>query len=233
MAQAGSAATPADSRREAGRDFRRAHILAAARQVFHARGLESATIRGIAEAAGYTAGAIYAYYPTKEAIYADLLLVSLAALRKDMKSAIDAAPDDEARVRAAIQALYGYYRTHPQELDLGFYLFQGMRPRGLTPELNKRLNTRFVSALRLISESLARFARIPPLATHTETVAAGTHVFGVLLMAHTGRLRILDAAPDRLIAHYTDYLIARLRPARGAGPPLIHANRRREPWRQP
>ena len=64
-------------RRRAVSDYRREIILAAARRVFADQGLEGASLRAIAKAAGYTHGALYFYYASKEAIYADLLAGSL------------------------------------------------------------------------------------------------------------------------------------------------------------
>src|SRR5579885_645446 len=108
----------AETRREANRKFRRDAVLAAAQQVFSASGLEGATIRAIAQAAGYTPGAVYSYYPTKEAIYADILAHSLAALRDAVVGGIDQAADGEPRLRAAIRTFFEFYRRHPQDLEL-------------------------------------------------------------------------------------------------------------------
>lgn len=66
-------------------DARRALVLDAARAVFLEQGLEGASVRLIAKRAGYTAGAIYAYFAGKEAIYAELLRESLQRLQ----SAVD------------------------------------------------------------------------------------------------------------------------------------------------
>jgi AcrR family transcriptional regulator len=46
----------------------RAHILSTALQVFRERGLEAATMRDLAEAAGTSLGSAYYYFPSKEAI---------------------------------------------------------------------------------------------------------------------------------------------------------------------
>lgn len=199
------------ARREANREFRRGAVLAAAQEVFARAGLEGATIRAIAQAAGYTPGAVYSYYPTKEAIYADVLAHSLEALRAAIAAAAEGPGDDEARLRAAVRALYLYYRRRPQELDLGLYLFQGLRPQGLGPELDRQLNSRLIAALQRIAAVLARFGGLAPLAAHRETIAATCQVFGVLVMANTGRLKILDSDPDALVEHYLDALVARLR----------------------
>jgi AcrR family transcriptional regulator len=203
----------AETRRGAVRDFKRAGILAAATDVFARAGLEGATIRAIAQAAGYTAGAVYAYFPTKEAIYADILAQSLAALREAMETAYRDAPDDEARVRATIRAFYEFYRERPQELELGFYLFQGMRPRGLSREMDRALNSKLIAVLMRIRAAILRLGALRPLAAHRETVAAMCHISGVLLMARTGRLKTLDSDADMLIEHYVAGLVARLKSA--------------------
>jgi AcrR family transcriptional regulator len=203
-------AMPAN-RRETNRKFRQDAVLAAAQQVFAEHGLEGATMRAIAQAAGYTAGAVYSYYPTKEAIYAEILAYSLTELRNEITTAIAAEKTDEGALRAAVRAVYGFYRSRPQDLDLGLYVFQGLRPRGLGPELDRQLNSRLIAALQKIAGAIARLGALTPLAAHRETVAVICHLFGVLVLAGTGRLKILDSDPENLIDHYLDGLVARLR----------------------
>lgn len=203
------------SRRETNRKFRQDAVLAAAKQVFAAQGLEGATMRAIAQEAGYTAGAVYSYYPTKEAIYAEILAHSLHELRDGVAAAIAAEVSDEARLRAAVLAVYRFYRSRPQDLDLGLYVFQGLRPRGLDPDLDHQLNSRLIVALQKIAGAVARVGRLTPLAAHRETVAAVCYLFGVLVLAGTGRLRILDSDPEILIDHYLDGLVTRLSPQSG------------------
>ncbi len=200
------------SRRETNRKFRQDAVLQAAKAVFAETGLEGATMRAIAQAAGYTAGAVYSYYPTKEAIYAEILTHSLHELRGAIAAAMEGEDSDEARLRAAVRAVYRFYRARPQDLDLGLYVFQGLRPRGLGPEFDHQLNSRLIVALQKIAGAIARVGHLTPLAAHRETVAAICHLFGVLVLARTGRLKILDSDPDILIDHYLDGLVARLSP---------------------
>jgi AcrR family transcriptional regulator len=202
----------ADIRRGAVRDFKRAAVLAAAQKIFAKLGLEGATIRAIAEAAGYTAGAVYSYYPTKEAIYADILAQSLVTLRGAVDAAARGAADDEARLRATIRAFFDYYRERPQELELGFYLFQGLHPRGLSRDFDRALNSKLIAVLMGVRGAIMRFGRLRPLAAHQETVAAMCHICGVLLMTQTGRLKTLDSDAAMLIEHYIEALVARIRP---------------------
>jgi AcrR family transcriptional regulator len=74
-------------RQQAQSDARRAGVLDAARAVFGQTGVEGASIREIARQAGYTPGAIYSYFESKEAIYGALLAESLERLN----AAVDAA----------------------------------------------------------------------------------------------------------------------------------------------
>ena len=60
--------------------YRRQLIVDAARHVFQQSGLEGASIRAIAQAAGCTTGAIYPHFRSKEEIYAVVLGDSLASV---------------------------------------------------------------------------------------------------------------------------------------------------------
>ena len=208
MPAAEAAAT--GKRREAIRAFKRAAILEAARRVFAEKGLDGASLRQIAAEAGYTPGAIYYHYPDKEHVYGDVLAHSLAALGRAVKQAAAAAPDAEARLRAAARAFFAYYRDHPEEFDLSFYLERGIRPRGLTPELNRQLNGRLIAILQVIADAVAEFAAIEAGEANTETVALVGHLCGVLLMDRSGRLRTLGFEAGDLVDRDLDQLVARL-----------------------
>lgn len=205
------AAAERTARRKAVRDFKRAAIVDAAKRVFAEHGLDGASIRLIARAAGYTPGAIYFYFPGKEHIYGDILGESLAALGRAVKDAAAEAPDGEARLRAAARAFFVYYRDHPDELELGFYLFQGIRHRGLTPELDRQLNGRLIAVLRVLAAAVREFGRLDETAANLETVATASHLVGILLMDKSGRLKTLGFAGETLVDHAIGVLVERLR----------------------
>ncbi|HUT48871.1 MAG TPA: TetR/AcrR family transcriptional regulator [Alphaproteobacteria bacterium] len=196
------------SRREAVRDFKRQRILEGAKRVFQDKGLDGAAMRAIAAEAGYTAGALYSYYPTKEDIYAAILADSLAALAHAIRDAV--AGDAAGRARTAAQAFYDYYRAHPLELDLSFYLYRGIGPRGLTPAVDRQLNGRLIAALKPIADAFAALGGLDPAQAGTETVAAACHMSGVLLLERSGRLKVLDQSGPALVARHLDELTARL-----------------------
>lgn len=208
-ADADDAPSPRARRHRALADARRDHILAAARETFFALGLEGASLREIARRAGYTPGAIYSYFPSKEEIYATLLAESLERLNAHVAAALPAIPDAPAdALHAGALAFFGFYRDNPRDLDLGFYLFQGMRPRGLTPEWNERLNARLHDALLPQERALAALG-LSAVEALTEVTALFAHIAGLLLLDHTGRIRMFGRDADLLCRRYLDDLIGR------------------------
>ena len=107
--------------------------------MFEADGLDGASMRAIAEAAGYTAAALYFHFPSKEAVYGAVLEQSLDGLILAVTGAVSSAENAPRRLRAAALSFFDFYAGNPRDLDLGFYLFRGgMRPRGLSQELDQR-----------------------------------------------------------------------------------------------
>ncbi|WP_152543612.1 helix-turn-helix domain-containing protein, partial [Methylibium sp. T29] len=74
-------------RQRAVADARRALVLDAARAAFFELGLERASVREIARRAGYTPGAIYSYFASKEEMYGALLGESLERLNQAVAAA--------------------------------------------------------------------------------------------------------------------------------------------------
>ena len=205
------AAVERTARRKAVRDFKRSAIVEAARRVFAEHGLDGASVRLIAREAGYTPGAIYFYFPGKEHIYGDILSESLAALGRAVKDAAAEAPDGAARVRAAAHCFFAYYRDHPDELELGLYLFHGISRRGLTQELDRQLNGRLIAVLRVLAGAIRDLGKLDDAAANLETVATASHLIGILLMDKSGRLKTLGFAGETLVDHTLDALIERLK----------------------
>ena len=193
-------------------DTRRARVLDAARRVFAAKGVEGANIREIAREAGYTAGALYSYFDSKEAIYAALLAESLDRLNAEVQAARAPRGQPSRVLVAKAQAWFGFYAGNPRDLDLGFYLVQGLGPRGLTHALDRALNERLLEALRPCEQALEEMGLSPDAAVR-ETAALFAHGMGLLLLQHTGRIRLFGQAAEALFAQYMDRLVERFDPA--------------------
>ncbi|MFC6282960.1 MULTISPECIES: TetR/AcrR family transcriptional regulator [Polaromonas] len=200
------------ARQQAMNDSRRALMLDAARSVFERLGIEGASIREIAKQAGYTPGAIYSYFENKEAIYGALLAESLERLNAVVDAAgLDAAsPADLLEAKAG--AWFGFYAANPRDLDLGFYLVQGMQPRGLTAELNYQLNDRLHDALRPCEMALQAMGLNAEDALR-ENTSLFAHGVGLLLMQHTGRIRMFGQDATMLFDAYVIGLVERLQRA--------------------
>jgi len=197
-------------------DARRKGVLDAARAVFERLGIEGANIREIAKQAGYTPGAIYSYFENKEAIYGALLDESLERLNAavDATGASGLTPADLLEAKAG--AWFGFYAANPRDLDLGFYLVQGLRPRGLSSELNEQLNDRLHDALRPCEAALQAMGLGAEEALR-ENTALFAHGVGLLLLQHTGRIRMFGQDATLLFEAYLIALVERLQAANRPG----------------
>ncbi|WP_313952946.1 TetR/AcrR family transcriptional regulator [Accumulibacter sp.] len=195
-------------RADAMAQLRRGLILDAARAAFFELGLEGASLREIARRAGYTPGAIYSYFASKEEIYAALLGESLLRLNAHVAEA-PVAGSAVDRVNSKAGAFFDFYSDNPRDLDLGFYLFQGVRPLGLTRELDAQLNARLRATLQPTADALAEFG-LDAAATEIEVTALFAHMVGLLVLIHTGRIRIFRQQAPQLLQRYLDQLTDRL-----------------------
>ncbi|HMM91462.1 TetR/AcrR family transcriptional regulator [Bradyrhizobium sp.] len=189
-------------RRKAVAELKRGLILDAARKVFEADGLDGASLRSIAAAAGYTPAALYFHFESKEAIYAEVLRVSLANLQEAVSRAVLRSRSPADRLRSAAMAFFRYYSDNPRDLDLGFYLFRGgMKPHGLGKERDEILNAALESALHPIAEAAeALGAGREEAKLLTADIFA--HAAGLLLLAHTGRIRMFGTSASNLMERF-------------------------------
>ncbi len=195
-------------------DVRRELVLDAARAAFFELGMDRASMREIAQRAGYTPGAIYSYFASKEEMYGALLAESLERLNAAVQQSLAGAGAGHAqRLDAAATAFFDFYADNPRDLDLGFYLFQGMKPRGLTPELNESLNVRLRDALAPVQDALQALGLSARQATR-EVTALFAHAVGLLVLSHTGRVRMFRQSVPELFAAYVQQLLERAAPRR-------------------
>ena len=205
-------------RQKAVSDLKRGLILDAARRVFESDGLDGASLRAIAAAAGYTPAALYFHFESKEAIYAEVLKGSLASLGQAISRATARAKSPADRLRAAAMAFFRYYADNPRDLDLGFYLFRGgMKPHGLGKKRDKILNAALEAALLPIADA-AQALGAPREDARLLVVETFAHATGLLLLAHTGRIRMFGASAPNLMEHYVESNIRALTSRRGSGP---------------
>lgn len=195
-----------NKRRPATKELKRDIILNAARLVFEQEGLEGASLRAIAKAAGYTPAALYFHFDSKEAVYAELLSQSLNDLCSATEEAIAREANPAERLKSAAMAFFHYYRDNPGDLDLGFYLFRGgMKPTGLGKERNLELNKQLHDSLLPITNAALALGASESNAREI-TASLFAHATGLLLLAHTGRIRIFSANAEVMMQDYATAL---------------------------
>lgn len=199
------------SRREAVSERKRELILDAARDVFAEEGLDGASLRAIAVRAGYTPAALYFHFDSKEALYAALLHDSLGALGTAVADAVTRAKDNEQKLKAAAMAFFDFYARNPRDLDLGFYLFRGgMKPAGLGHERDETLNAALEAALLPIGDAAVALGAARTQANML-MVDCFAHAAGLLLLLHTGRIRMFGASAAERMEAYIQQRIALLK----------------------
>ena len=199
-----------ESRRQAVSGHKRELILGAAKQVFAEEGLEGASLRAIAVRAGYTPAALYFHFASKEAIYAEVLQASLVSLGSTVDRAVAQAKTSQQRLKAAAMSFFRFYAEHPRDLDLGFYLFRGgMKPAGLGHERDEKLNAALEASLQPIAEAAIELGASRQRA-NLLMVDCFAHATGLLLLLHTGRIRIFDASASDLMEAYVRDRISQL-----------------------
>lgn len=198
------------SRRDAVSGHKRELILDAAKQVFAEEGLEGASLRAIAVRAGYTPAALYFHFESKEAIYAEVLKSSLVALGAAVDLAVAQTRTAAQRLKAAAMSFFKFYADNPRDLDLGFYLFRGgMKPAGLGHERDEVLNAALEAALRPIANAAIELGASRQKA-NLLMVDCFAHTTGLLLLLHTGRIRMFGASAPDLMERYVKDQIAHL-----------------------
>ena len=99
-------------------------------------------------------------------------------------------------------AFFEFYADNPRDLDLGFYLFRGgMRPKGLGRERDEALNAWLAAALQPIASAAIEIGAAEEEAKLL-MVDVFAHAAGLLLLAHTRRIRMFEASAIELMTRY-------------------------------
>lgn len=181
-------------RRAAQQEERAARIRLAARALLAEDGPRGLTIRAVAERAGYVAGSVYSYFPSKEALLAALVVDEMDRLVQTLR----AAPVDlDVRADLALDTLRDQVP-----------LLMAAR-RGDVPEATERaLTGRIIAVLRALDAARggdadpARAAASAMTASDRayDTVALWSGLVGIALLSGCGRFASLDLEEDRVLA---------------------------------
>lgn len=192
----------------------RARLIAGGRRVFARRGFHRALLEEIAEEAGYSTGAIYSNFQSKEDLFLAVLDEHIARRRDAVRRAVAAASTPAERARAGADDWMRFLREEPDWYPL-FMEFWAYALRD--PKLRATAAARFAAFPRanaqLVKEGASRLGFELP-----ESVAERA---GTLLTALSDGLALIrvidpDAVPDELFGDALAALVSLLQQAPGA-----------------
>ncbi len=123
-------------RRDREKQERRAQILDCARKLFWKKGFAGTTIPEIAAATELAPGTLYLYFPSKDALYAELLVDGYDLLIERLRAAVDEPAPPRQAAGKLIQTFFEFAQKHPQYFDVIFFVLQkeGGQPQGVFGE---------------------------------------------------------------------------------------------------
>jgi AcrR family transcriptional regulator len=125
---------------------RRARIIDTAMALLEARDYERIQIREVAEGAGVALATLYRYFPSKEQLYAHVLLAWSESFDPGGRPRRDEPSTDQARLRTALRRAVRAYERHPHFYRLIVVLDVVTDP--VVAELYTAFATRFGGSLR-------------------------------------------------------------------------------------
>jgi AcrR family transcriptional regulator len=189
------------------RSFRRT-ILSAAAKIVGREGLGQLSMRGLADALGVTAGALYRYYPSKQDLIVDFCRDAITDLRNRFDEIDRKAEDPLSAIRSMMKA---YARFGLEDRDRFRMLFLE-NDQGLTSPLMQDEGT--MLPYRQLAEQVARAAEAGKIVTadserSTQIIWAGVH--GIVTLAST--FNDFDFGNvDQLVTEMIELFISGLRP---------------------
>ena len=111
-------------RRAREKEQRRQDILDAARTLFRASGYDGTTMPQIAQAAELAPGTLYLYFPSKQALYAELLIEGYDLLLERLQTAIQTDAPPRQQAETLIDVFMAFAREYPEYFDIIFFIVQ-------------------------------------------------------------------------------------------------------------
>lgn len=187
--------------REEQKQQTRERLLAAAAEVFSARGFEAATVDEIAEAAGYSKGAVYSNFDGKESLFLTLIEQRL----EQDRDALERSVEDGATLGHALAGIGQHTATHLAAerswalLSIEFFLYSMRHERAKALLAQQYQAQRETLAALIGSDSGGDAIPLTPNDLASVTLAIGS---GLAIQA------CIDdgAIPDDLLARAIDHL---------------------------
>ena len=181
----------------------RAALIASARHAFATRGFEGASLDEIADAAGYTRGAIYRHFANKEdllfAVSDTINTEVLDTFAEELDLEASSAIDDNRRYAAMfMKTLTGSKEMWALQLEWSLYQYRNPAVRERSADARRQHRARVAAFMEHYSAAQGFTFKVPP-----ETLAA------MLLMASEGFAQAarIDTDAEDLFAAFLDLFL--------------------------
>jgi AcrR family transcriptional regulator len=181
------------------RALTKSRLIASARIVFARRGFHRALLEDVADEAGYTTGAIYANFDSKEDLFLAVLDDHVAARLRAVDEAVSDASTPMQRARAGADNWMQFLREDPDWYRL-FIEFWSYAQRD--PELRARVAARFAAFPKANAELVEAAARNADIVLPDGLAEAAGTLFTALADG-LALMKLLDpeAVPDELFGN--------------------------------
>jgi len=190
--------------------------MAAARVAFVRDGYGQANIDAIADSAGFSKGAVYSNFASKEALFLDILEDKLNA---DARAAASLARAHTGR-EELLAAIEAYLRSHEEHLDFAGVAVEFISQTGLNPETADRVARVYRDQRRVIAElmqqSSGHSASSGALAYEDHAAGLVSLTLGLATQRRIDRASISVEQWARLIRDYLERL-----PTGGSSSPAV------------
>ena len=193
------------------KEFKRQKILTAAKACVSENGISGTSMRAIAQGCGYSLGAAYAYFPSKEDIFAALLSASFAELLRILRLEQQQASSGQRKINQAFNGFLRYFLSSKEEqvLLLTFYAGKSDGNQSLAEDTFRHLNNRFLSVLGFLANTVHENGNLTAEDAQSETLQAVSFLLGVLMMSSSEQLRLIGQSPQEIVDQYINQMLLR------------------------
>lgn len=193
------------------KEFKRQKFLFAARTCISKNGLAGTSMRAIAQGSGYSLGAVYAYFSSKEDIFAALLTSSFIELLRFIRSELQQKTTSSQKTRHAFIAFLQYFLASEEEQELlfSFYARRNGSKHGVSEATLHQLNNRFLSVLGFLANTVHQNGKLAADDAQSETLQAVTFLLGILQLSSSGQLLLIGQSPEEMVDQYLDQMLLR------------------------
>ena len=191
-------------------------LMESAATVAARRGIERASLDEVAERAGFTKGAVYANFSSKEELFLAMLDAHFEARLEELDRIVSTEADPDAQAREAAQGLMRMLDAQPEHHRLFFeFAVHAARNEDFREQLVARYRSLRERLADLLAERVERLG-IDPVVPPAEVAAMAFAMANGMALE---RLLEPEAVPDRLFGEMMATFFIGLRARAGVPPP--------------